>query len=132
MSLLQLHRRSTTPDADAHDFELRVEPGDEVTVITVSGELDLATVPALRGALLGAVDRRARRLVLDLSGVTFIDSVGVGAVLHAKRRIGSNGAFVVVLAEDSYAQVIFEVVGADRVVPVVHDAAAARASVTHA
>ncbi len=130
MSLLQLHRRSTTPAADGHDFELRVEPGDEVTVITVSGELDLATVPAMRGALLGAVDRRARRLVLDLSGVTFIDSVGVGAVLHAKRRLGSAGAVAVVLAPDSYARVIFDVVGADRVVAVSADLPGAIASLT--
>ncbi len=130
MSLLQLHRRSTTPDADAHDFELRVEPEGEVTVITVSGELDLATVPAMRGALLGAVDRRARRLVLDLSGVTFIDSVGVGAVLHAKRRLGADGAVAVVLAPDSYARVILDVVGADRVLPVRADLAGAIAALT--
>lgn len=130
MSLLQLHRRPTKPDADAHDFELRVEPGDEVTVISVSGELDLATVPALRGALLGAVDRRARRLVLDLSNVTFIDSVGVGAVLHAKRRLAPKGTVAVVLAPDSYAQVIFDVVGADRVLAVSPDLAGALAAVS--
>ena len=131
MSLLQSQRRKAQ-DADAHDFALTVEPEGDVVTISVTGELDLATVPALRGALLGAIDRSVTRMVLDLRRVTFIDSVGVGAVLHAKRRIGASGAMVVVLAEDSYAQVIFEVVGADRVVPVVYDAAAARASVTHA
>lgn len=115
-----------------HEFELRVDPQVDHTVITVRGELDLATVPALRGALLGAVDRRATRLVLDLTGVTFIDSVGVGAVLHAKRRVAGAGGIVVVLAEDSYARVIFEVVGADRVVPVVHDLAAAHGSLPRA
>ena len=129
MSLLQLHRRSTTPDVDGHDFQLRVEPGDDVTVITITGELDLATVPAMRGALLGAADR-GRRLVLDLSGVTFIDSVGVGAVLHAKRRLAPQGAVAVVLAPDSYARVIFDVVGADRVLPVSHDFAGALAAVS--
>jgi anti-anti-sigma factor len=129
MSLLQLHRRTTAPDADAHEFELRVEPGDDVTLVTVRGELDLATVPALRGALLGVIDRHARRLVLDLSGVTFIDSVGVGAVLHAKRRLGPDGGVAVVLAPGSYARVIFEVVGADRVLPVHEDLTAARAAV---
>jgi anti-sigma B factor antagonist len=128
MSLLQLQRRTTAPDADMHDFELRVEPFEDVTVITVTGELDLATVPALRGALLGAIDRHARRLVLNLSGVSFIDSVGVGAVLHAKRRLGPDGAVAVVLAPDSYARVIFEVVGADRVLEVHADGATARAS----
>jgi anti-anti-sigma factor len=129
MSLLQLHRRTTKPDVDGHDFQLRVEPGDDVTVITVTGELDLATVPAMRGALLGTADRPGRRLVLDLSGVTFIDSVGVGAVLHAKRRLGPEGGVAVVLAPDSYARVIFDVVGADRVLPVSHDLAGALAAV---
>jgi len=130
MSLLQQDRRATAPDADQHEFQLRVDQGDQVTVITVAGELDLATVPAMRGALLGAADRRVRRLVLDLSGVTFIDSVGVGAVLHTKRRLGAEGALAVVLARDSYARVIFDVVGADRVLPVSADLAGALASVS--
>jgi anti-sigma B factor antagonist len=106
--------------ADAHDFRLAVEPiGDgAATLLALAGELDLATVPALRGALQGALDQGATRLVIDLTAVTFVDSVGVGAILHGKRRLGPDGVLAVVIAPDTYARVIFDVVGADAVVEV--------------
>jgi anti-sigma B factor antagonist len=104
---------------DSHDFHLAVEPlGDDGSVIAVTGELDLSTVPALRGALSGAVERGITRLVVDLTAVTFVDSVGVGAILHSKRRLGGDGVLAVVIAPESYARVIFDVVGADAVVDV--------------
>ena len=107
------------PDVDSHEFQLAVEPvSDDASVVTVIGELDLSTVPALRGALSGALDRGISRLVVDLSAVTFVDSVGVGAILHSKRRLGTDGLLAVVLAPDTYARVIFDVVGADAVVEV--------------
>jgi anti-anti-sigma regulatory factor len=45
--------------------------------------------------------------------VSFIDSVGVGAVLQAKRRLPENGALAVVVSRASYAHVIFDAVGAE-------------------
>jgi anti-sigma B factor antagonist len=104
---------------DEQDFRLSVEPiGDHASVVAVAGELDLSTVPALRGALSGALERHITRLVVDMSEVTFVDSVGVGAVLHSKRRLGADGVLAVVLAPSTYARVIFDVVGADSVVEV--------------
>jgi anti-sigma B factor antagonist len=122
---------ATLPEVDTNDFRLAVEPlGDTQALVAVTGELDLATVPALRGALTGAVERGASALVVDLTGVTFVDSVGVGAILHSKRRLGENGRLAVVVAPSTYARVIFDVVGADSVVAVFEDRKAAVAFVT--
>src|SRR5436305_1294470 len=93
----------------------RTRPIGTATVIAVSGELDVATVPRLRAALTEAAERGSTRLVVDLSEVTFVDSVSVGAILHAQRRLGLEGRLAVVLAPSSYARVIFDVVGADAV-----------------
>jgi len=118
------------PDVDSHDFHLAVEPlNDHASVVAVGGELDLSTVPALRGALTGALDRGITSLIVDLTDVTFVDSVGVGAILHTKRRLGGNGLLAVVLAPDTYARVIFDVVGADSVVEVFETRAEAVARV---
>ena len=48
------------------------------TVVGVTGEIDVATAPALRDSVLGLLNRGATSLVLDLRGVTFVDSTGVG------------------------------------------------------
>src|SRR4051812_29538496 len=117
MTILQ-RRAGTADTVDQHDFKLLVEPHGSASVIAGAGELDIATVPPLRAALTDAAEAPAPKLVVDLTDVTFIDSVGVGAILHAKRRVGEDGRMAVVVPHASYARVIFETVGADKVLPV--------------
>ena len=92
--------------------------GESVNVVSVTGELDIATVSGLRTALAEATDGGASRLVVDLSRVTFVDSVGVGAILHAKKRLAAPGLMAIVVPSQSYAGMIFDVVGADALVEV--------------
>lgn len=102
---------------DAFEFRVGIEPLGEATfVVVVQGELDLATVPALREAVQRAMDRGAKKLVIDLTAVSFVDSVGLGAILNAKRKLGSDGWLGVVLLPHTYARLIFDVVGAESVV----------------
>jgi anti-sigma B factor antagonist len=89
-----------------------------IEIVTWEGELDIATVPGLRTSLSDAAERGARRLVVDLTKVTFIDSMGIGAILNMKKRLGPDSRLAVVLAPNSYVRVIFDVVGADSVVEV--------------
>ena len=87
------------PAVETHDFQLRVESHDATTLIAGSGEVDIATVPPLRAALAEAAEAESPRLIVDLTDVTFIDCVGVGAILHAKRRAGAEGRMAVVVPE---------------------------------
>ena len=52
-------------------------------VLAVSGELDIATAPALRDRLTAAIDAGKLRLVIDLSAVSFLDSVALATIVHA-------------------------------------------------
>jgi anti-sigma B factor antagonist len=59
--------------------------GDGSVVVTVAGELDTLTAPDLRAALDGALaDPTCRRLVLDLSGVTFLSSAGLSVLVTTR------------------------------------------------
>jgi anti-anti-sigma factor len=71
----------------------------------------VATAPELRERLIGAIDSGATALVVDLSAVTFMDSCGLAAVLHARARLADRGRLALVLAADSYAHLILEVAG---------------------
>jgi ABC-type transporter Mla MlaB component len=51
------------------------------TVTTISGDLDIAGVPALRDQLLGVLAPHASRMIIDLSGVTFCDASGLAALV---------------------------------------------------
>jgi anti-sigma B factor antagonist len=59
--------------------------GDEVTV-AISGELDLSTAPQVEEALGDAEEKGPERIVLDLEGLSFMDSTGLRMVLAADGR----------------------------------------------
>jgi anti-sigma B factor antagonist len=61
----------------------------DVYLLKVAGELDLASYEALSGELARAEASDAKRILLDLSGATFIDSTGVRALVEATTR--TNG-----------------------------------------
>jgi anti-anti-sigma factor len=60
-------------------------------VIVLAGELDIANAAAVEAALLGAEDSGAEELVLDLSGLHFMGSVGLRVILDAHERALARG-----------------------------------------
>ena len=62
-----------------------------LTVVTVTGELDLATAPTLHRALRRAVDASLPDLVVDFSQVTFFDCAIVGVLVTALRAVQAQG-----------------------------------------
>jgi anti-sigma B factor antagonist len=67
---------------------LSVRGQDGHTIVTISGEIDIASAPVLRGQLLGLLRPHASRIVIDLSGVTFCDASGLAVLVAARRRAG--------------------------------------------
>jgi anti-anti-sigma factor len=59
---------------------------DGYTIVTISGEIDIARTPVLREELLGLLRPGASRLVVDLSGVTFCDASGLAVLVGVARR----------------------------------------------
>ena len=68
------------------------------TVLSVQGDLDLATVPQLRAQVGDALADSPERLYLDLSGTTFIDSTGCRELVRAARSGDATGTPVEVVA----------------------------------
>ena len=67
------------------DDQLNIEiiPSHDAVIIRLTGEIDMATAPAVRSAALSAIHRVSPYLHIDLSGVTFMDSTGLDALLAA-------------------------------------------------
>ena len=110
-------------------FGLTEEPLPSGLAFTVSGELDMATAPELRERLGAALDSGITRIVIDLREVTFVDSVGLAAVLHARSRLLAGGHLALVVAPDSYAQLMLEIAGMPRALAIFEDRDAAIAHV---
>ena len=63
--------------------------------VSVSGEVDIATVEEFLAAAGSCLDGGATRVVVDLGGVTFIDSSGLGALVRIRNQALENDAEVV-------------------------------------
>jgi anti-sigma B factor antagonist len=87
--------------------------------ITVGGELDIATAPALRDRLAAAIDAGKHRLVIDLSALTFLDSVALATIVHAKQRLPEEGRMAIIINPSSYVMLVFESGGLPKVLDLV-------------
>jgi len=72
-------------------LDVRNERQGDIHAIVLTGELDLAGVADVTRELRLAETSDARRIVLDLTGLTFIDSSGVRMVVEAHARSRANG-----------------------------------------
>jgi anti-sigma B factor antagonist len=88
---------------------------DQVSVVEVHGQADLHTAAELRSAMSEAIDRGAVSLVVDLSEATFIDSMTLGVLLGAVKRLRPTGGGVSVVCTDPHIRRIFEITLLDRV-----------------
>ncbi|MCG5214657.1 STAS domain-containing protein [Streptosporangium sp. KLBMP 9127] len=68
------------------------------TVCRVTGDVDIFTGNAFREQLLAVVDRPGCRILIDLSGVTFMDANGLGILVFARRAAISGGGTLRLLA----------------------------------
>ncbi len=70
-------------DRPAQELEVQVDELDGGNVVRLTGELDMATAPAVQEALHAAQHAQASQLIVDLRGLTFLDSVGLGVLIAA-------------------------------------------------
>lgn len=107
-------------NAETNDLVVSVSTDSTRTVVTVSGEIDLATQGQLRAQLNELIVAGKVNLVLDLSGVSFVDSTGLGALIGARRRVHAfNGSLALVIPNESVMKV-FAITGLVKVFDI-HD-----------
>jgi anti-sigma B factor antagonist len=91
---------------------LCIRPGDGGTIVAISGEVDVCTEASLQQALLRIIRERGARLMLDLSGVSFMDCAGLRALLATLRRAEMHGVFLRLIATSAAVRRIIELIGA--------------------
>ena len=116
-------------ETEATAFAVETVDGDgTIPVIAVHGQADLHTAPQLRAAITTSLDGGATGLVIDLSEASFIDSMTLGVLLGAVKRLRPSGGRVSVVCTDSHIRRIFEITLLDRVFSIHADRGGALAS----
>lgn len=92
-------------------FGISGETGNGRSVVSVTGELDVATAPDLRARLDEAIDAGSTVVIADLLGVTFLDSTALGVLIGALKKCqAAGGDLRIVIAEPRLLK-IFEITG---------------------
>jgi len=97
------------------DLGLDVSERGGYSVLAVSGEVDVATVPRLREQLHGLVAEGHTKIVVDLDGVDFLDSTGLGVLVGALKRVRSNDGELSLVCTQPRIRKVFEVTGLTKV-----------------
>jgi anti-sigma B factor antagonist len=82
---------------------------DGIAVVTVGGEVDVYTAPRLKQALLDLTDDGTRALVVDLNGVEYLDSTGLGVLIGGLKRARERGETFRVVCATPRIRRIFDI-----------------------
>jgi anti-anti-sigma factor len=97
---------SYTSPTPRRSFRLALDQLDRVTVVKLEGDLDLASAPELKATLTDAVRAGSGRLVLDFSGVAFVDSTALSVLIGVQRRLGPDDRMAIAAARHEVLRVL--------------------------
>jgi anti-sigma B factor antagonist len=95
-------------------LELGLEVDDSrppFTVLAVKGEIDVYSAPRLRERLVELVSEGHRQIVVDLEGVDFLDSTGLGVLVGGLKRLRTNGGDLSLVCTQPRILKVFEITG---------------------
>jgi anti-sigma B factor antagonist len=99
-------------------FGFSISDDTDPPVLTVRGEVDLASAPKLAAAMTELMDRGHTHVAVDLGAVEFIDSSGLGVLVGSLRRLRDDGGDLVLRAASPPVTRILELTGLDGLLPV--------------
>ena len=107
----------------ASRFDIRSEMQGDTARLTLTGELDIATVPRVEDAVAGALAQGARGVVADLSRLAFVDSSGLRMFITLTERAAAEGWSLGLIRPPEPAFSVFQITGAEENLPFIEDPA---------
>jgi anti-sigma B factor antagonist len=100
------------------ELGLDVRKVDSYSLVDVKGEIDVYTAPKLREKLIELVSEGSYDVVVNLEGVDFLDSTGLGVLVGALKRVKAHdGSLSLVCTQDKILK-IFKITGLTKVFPI--------------
>lgn len=94
------------------EFEISIdEHADDYSIISVHGEIDLHTAPKFQSAIERTARKGSKTVLVDMSGVAFMDSTALSALMRSKDALQERGASLHLVAPSGAVERIFNVTG---------------------
>ena len=91
--------------------EIEIEDAGDHQILRPSGDLDVYTVGSLRDALATLIEQKTPKVVVDLDGVPFMDSSGLGALMGGVRRMREAGGDLAIACTREQHLKLFTITG---------------------
>ncbi|RSR96337.1 anti-sigma factor antagonist [Streptomyces sp. WAC00469] len=98
------------PTPEGHDVVVHDE-SNGWTVVRVTVDLDISSAPVVREAVVRLLEGGRRHFVLDLSPVTFVDSMGLGMIVAITKRIRAHAGSLLLACSNDHVRKVFKVGG---------------------
>ncbi|HEX4218602.1 MAG TPA: STAS domain-containing protein [Acidimicrobiales bacterium] len=100
------------------DFSGLEVTSDDAGSVAVAGDIDFATAPQLRQALVDVLEARGPDAVVDLSAVAFIDASGIGVLVGAAQLADSKGGRLIIRNPSRAVSLLLDVLDLDEALAV--------------
>ncbi len=105
------------------DLTLRTRESADRTIVAVGGEIDVYTAPKLRDKISELVGEGHHQLLIDMEGVDFLDSTGLGVLVGGLKKVRAHdGSMELICSQDRLLK-IFRITGLAKVFTI-HDSEA--------
>ncbi len=92
---------------------------NETIIVAVKGDVDIYSVDAFRGSIEKTFDDNGLEIVLDCSELTYIDSIGIGALIEMRNKSQEKGKKIIVKNPKPNIKKLLELTGVDRIIDIV-------------
>jgi anti-sigma B factor antagonist len=99
--------------------------GADTHIVSVSGEVDLFTAPEFKQRVMAPIAAGVDRVIVDLTGTTFVDSSSLGVLIGAHRQLKSRGGRLIIACNGEAVVKTFRITGLDGVFRLVDSVEAA-------
>jgi anti-sigma B factor antagonist len=100
------------------DFVVQARNEGPWVVVEVQGEVDMFTAPKLRERLVATVDQGSYRIIVDLTGVSFMDSTGLGTLVGSLKRVKEHDGVLALVCSQRAVLRVLTITGLTNVFPI--------------
>ncbi len=96
-------------------MELIHEEMSNIVLLTVKGKIDIESSPELKRQVLSIVDSGKKNIYLDFSGVSFVNSSGLGAMINLLKELRKKNASMTIINPSNFIKSLFKLTQLDKI-----------------
>ncbi len=100
------------------NLDIQLQEGPQRNVVLLSGEVDVYTASKLKETLNPLAEQENKELVVDLSGINYIDSTGLGIFIGALKATEKSNSTLKLIGLNERVKKLFEITGLNEVIDI--------------